>query len=199
MSNTLPLRCQCGKLRGTAHDLSASAGTRIICYCDDCQAFAHFLGRNDILDERGGTDIFQMSPSRVRLADDSTLCCMRLSQKGMFRWYCGECKSAVGNTMNGRVPFIGLIHQFIDYQSANAQADEVLGKPFAYVQTRFAVGGPPTNVHGAGLPRLLARSARLLGQWWLSGAAKQSPLFDPTSHEPKVKPRVLSEAERRAL
>jgi hypothetical protein len=199
MRTTLPLRCECGKLRGTAHDLGASAGTRIICYCNDCQAFARFLGRSDILDARGGTDIFQASPRCIRLEEFATLACMRLSEKGMFRWYCAECKTPLGNTMSGRVPFIGVIHNIIDYESANTRADDVLGKPFAYVQTRSAIGGPPTNAEGASLPRLIARSVRLLGQWWLSGAAKESTLFDPTTHQPKVAPRVLSESERRAL
>lgn len=197
MQDTLPLRCECGKLRGTARKLSGRAGTRIICYCVDCQAFARFLGRNDVLDAHGGTDIFQMSPSQLQLDDASTLTCMRLSEKGMFRWYCGECKTPLGNTMGGRVPFIGLIHNFIDYRGAGTNAEQVLGKPFAYVLTRSAQGTPA--VRGAGIPRVLARSVRLLAGWWLRGAAKQSPLFDPTTHEPKVTPKVLSEAERRAL
>lgn len=44
-----PLRCRCGALQGyVSHPEKASRG---VCYCKDCQAFAHFLGTpGDILD-----------------------------------------------------------------------------------------------------------------------------------------------------
>jgi len=56
------LRCHCGRMRGIARAVSPSAGFRFVCYCKDCQAFARFLERPDILDAAGGTDIFQMPP-----------------------------------------------------------------------------------------------------------------------------------------
>ena len=64
-----------------AHEVSPGAGNHAVCYCDDCQAFAHFLGRAaDILDPHGGTEIFQMSPARIALtAGTERLACMRLS------------------------------------------------------------------------------------------------------------------------
>jgi len=123
----IPLRCACGKLRGTAIAVAPGAGCRIFCYCDDCQAYARFLGRSGIADEWGGTDVFQMAPSRARITGDTaTLCCVRLSDKGMHRWYCGECTTPVGNTVS-------------------------------------------------------------------------APFFDDRTHAPRVAPRILSVAERRAL
>ena len=38
----------------------------MVCYCDDCQAFLHYLGRADLLDALGGTDIVQMAPAACR-------------------------------------------------------------------------------------------------------------------------------------
>ena len=67
MSLDLSLRCRCGHVRGTANDVAPSAGFRLVCYCKDCQAFARFLERPDVLDAAGGTDIFQMPPGRVKL------------------------------------------------------------------------------------------------------------------------------------
>ena len=55
-----PIRCQCGKVRGDV-DLSR-AYTRATCYCKDCQAFARYLKRPDMVDRCGGTDIVPMSP-----------------------------------------------------------------------------------------------------------------------------------------
>jgi Family of unknown function (DUF6151) len=48
-----PLQCRCGTLKGyVAHPERVN---RVVCYCRDCQAFAHFLGgANDILDAQGG-------------------------------------------------------------------------------------------------------------------------------------------------
>jgi Family of unknown function (DUF6151) len=49
-------------VRGVASDISPSGGLRFVCYCGDCQAFARFLDRADVLDAAGGTDIFHMPP-----------------------------------------------------------------------------------------------------------------------------------------
>ena len=63
----LPLQCRCGRVRGVANEVSLSSGFRFICYCKDCQAFARFLERPDVVDPAGGTDIFQMPQGRVKL------------------------------------------------------------------------------------------------------------------------------------
>ena len=70
----LPLRCQCGRMRGVASHVSPSSGFRFVCYCGDCQAFARFLDRADVLDHAGGTDIFHMPPARVKLTAGAEAC-----------------------------------------------------------------------------------------------------------------------------
>ena len=53
-------------MRGVARDVAPSTVNHCFCYCDDCQAFAHFLGRaDDVLDAHGGTEITQMSQANV--------------------------------------------------------------------------------------------------------------------------------------
>jgi hypothetical protein len=52
----LPLRCRCGRMRGVASHVSPSSGFRFICYCKDCQVFARFLEREDVLDPAGGCE-----------------------------------------------------------------------------------------------------------------------------------------------
>src|SRR6478736_8944365 len=94
----LPLRCRCGRLRGIASDISPSGGLRFVCYCGDCQAFARFLDRADVLDAAGGTDIFHMPPGRVKLtAGTDSLRCLRLSNK-VLRWYSECCRTPIANT-----------------------------------------------------------------------------------------------------
>ena len=195
----IPLRCNCGRLRGVALGVAPRAGCRVVCYCDDCQAFARFLARPGITDEWGGTDIFQMAPSRVRITSGGdVLSCVRLSDKGMHRWYCGECKTPVGNTVSPRIPFVGLIHTFMDHESDGRARDDVLGKPLGYVQAKFAIGTPPSPPRNSSLFRVMRRSARLLGKWWLTGAGSPSPFFDET-RAPRAEPRILRPEERHAL
>jgi Family of unknown function (DUF6151) len=63
----IPLRCRCGHVRGIASEVAPYGGFRFICYCQDCQAFARLLERQDVLDSGGGTDIFQMPTGRMKL------------------------------------------------------------------------------------------------------------------------------------
>ena len=68
MSADLNIRCACGALRGVAQGVSGTSGNRIVCYCDDCQSFPHFLQDAErTLDAHGGTDIFQMSPAHLKI------------------------------------------------------------------------------------------------------------------------------------
>ena len=65
-SSDLLLACACGRVSGLVSGASASTGTRAVCYCDDCQAFARHLGDADrVLDANGGTEVFQTSAARV--------------------------------------------------------------------------------------------------------------------------------------
>jgi Family of unknown function (DUF6151) len=200
MPTDISLRCACEKLRGTALAVSPRSGCRVVCYCVDCQAFAHFLARPDILDAWGGTDIFQMAPSRVRITSGAdALSCVRLSAKGMYRWYCGACKTPVGNSNSPRVPFVGLIHTFIDPDSGDSARDAALGKPLGYARTKSAIGALPAPIRDSTLLRVIARSVTLLGKWWLTGAGAPSPFFDDQTHAPRTRPRILTPEERRAL
>jgi hypothetical protein len=200
MVTDIPLRCSCGTLRGIALAVSPRNGCRVVCYCHDCQAFARFLAHPGTTDEWGGTDIFQMAPASVRItAGADALSCVRLSDKGMYRWYCGECKTPVGNSNSPRAPFVGLIHTFMDHESDGRSRDDVMGKPVGYVRTRSAIGAPPVQRGGSSLLRVVGRSVRLLGKWWLTGAGSPSPFFNDQTHAPRSKPRILRSEERRAL
>ena len=51
----MPIRCRCGAVRGVVRGMAPSRTNRVICHCDDCQAFAHFLEQADeVLDGRRG-------------------------------------------------------------------------------------------------------------------------------------------------
>jgi hypothetical protein len=94
----LPLRCRCGRVRGIASEFAPSGGFRLVCYCKDCQGFARFLDRADVLDAAGGTDIAQMPPGRVKLTvGTDAVRSLQFSNK-VFRWYADCCGTPIANT-----------------------------------------------------------------------------------------------------
>lgn len=201
MTPPLPLRCRCGTVRGILTDPSPATGNRAICYCDDCQAFAHFLGRDDVLDRHGGTDIFQTRPAQLAITQGKAeLRCMRLSDKGLLRWYTACCKTPVGNTLaSARVPFVGVIHAFMDHAGDGRTSDAVLGPVRAYIWGKFAIGDVPAHIHPKAPPAFIARAVWFFLRAWLAGGHSPTPFFDPKSGRPIVEPEVLDPTQRRAL
>src|SRR5690606_7428174 len=112
MNQDLELRCRCGNVHGWLRDVSPRTVNRVVCYCDDCQAFLHHLGRNDLLDAQGGTDIVQVSPASFELdRGTENVMGVRLGPKGLYRWYAGCCKTPLGNMTTPSIPFVGITHE----------------------------------------------------------------------------------------
>ncbi len=199
----LPIRCSCGVLRGRLRDVSRECGNRCVCYCDDCQSFAHFLERADeILDANGGTDIFQMSSGRLEFSEGlAQLACMRLTESGILRWYAACCKTAIGNTPNtSRVPFIGLIHSCIDHAAEGRSRDETLGPIRMRGFGRFAKGDRSQLDAHDGAPSWMGpRVNEILQQALEHGERNLSPFFDVGTDEPCVSPRILTAVELREV
>ena len=182
------LQCACGKVQGNTEDINASSGTRLVCYCHDCQAFARFLEQEDtVLDSCGGTDIFQMPVSKLKVNKGTEhIGCVRLSSKGLYRWYAKCCNTPIGNTMGSAVPFIGVIHNFMDHATG---LDTDLGEIRGNVETKSAKGDLRPDQHGLG-PWLTIRSFYLLLVWKLKGLNTPSAFFDETGN-PVSQPIVL--------
>lgn len=200
MATTLKLRCDCGSICGTATCDKLTPAHRSICYCDDCQTFAHFLDRVDCMDRWGGTAVYAVAPTQVRLAGDlEQLGCVRLMAGGLYRWYCLKCKTPIANTVGGWVPFVGLIHSFIDDADFRGMNHANQVTPKAYIMTRFALGELPKHHRESPKLWLILRTILLLLKWKLTGKGSPSPFFDTNTKAPRVKARVLSTEERRLL
>lgn len=108
---THALQCRCGTLAGEVSE--PRKGSRGVCYCKDCQAFAHFLGNADtVLDEMQGTDVVATLPKYVRFTRGvDALACVSLTERGLLRWYASCCRTPIGNTARDfRFPYVGLVH-----------------------------------------------------------------------------------------
>jgi hypothetical protein len=196
----LPLRCRCGRMRGSASNVSPSSGFRLVCYCRDCRAFARFLDRADVLDPAGGTDIFQMPPARVKLtAGADALRCMSLSGS-VLRWYSECCRTPIANTpARPGFPVVGMVHSFMDHAADGRSREEVLGPPTCRIFERSAIGPLPPNSPPPPSVGLFARRASKLLGWWVRGLGRPTPFFDDRTKAPRAVPRALTERERAAL
>ncbi len=192
----VPLRCRCGEVRGHVTGASPRTTNRVVCYCDDCQAYAHALGRADLLDASGGSDIVQVAPSSLSFEQGAErIACMRLTPKGLYRWYAGCCKTPVGNTVGVQVPFVGITRQ--TFEAAGVRVDDAFGPPGGRILGRFAVGTPPEGSQKLDVP-FLGRTLLLVARWKIAGKTQPHPFFDAKGAA-RYPITVLSPADRDAL
>ena len=157
MGKNAALQCRCGAVRGVVADAAPGAVNRAVCYCDDCQAYLHHLGRTDLFDAHGGTDVVQVAPASLSfIQGKDRIQGLRLSPKGLHRWYASCCKTPLGNTVGPAMPFIGIVARVFD--SASQKTDDVFGPPIGAVHGKFAVGDAPDGSADKRARRLVRRT-----------------------------------------
>lgn len=184
-----PIQCKCGQVAGEV--IMPTPSNRARCYCSDCRAFGHFFGPNgSVVDAQGGTEIIQVPMDHVRFSQGiEHLAAIRLSEKGMLRWYAACCQTPIGNTMaDRRWSFVGLIHSCLDA----GLIERDFGARVATINTDSALGDPKPRQQG--LFRSILGLVRIALPARLSGRYRQSPFFTPAG-EPLVVPRVLTAGE----
>lgn len=194
-----PVRCSCGSVRGVARELGPAQVNRVQCYCKFCATFADVLGRSeDMLDERRGSDIFQMSPRKLELHEGlEHLACLRLTRTGAMRFYASCCNTPIANTIaNSKVPFMGVSPLMIPWQELGKTREEVLGPVAARVNGRFEPSeAKAKRARTRDLMRMLVGLAPKMLRWGLRGDLAHSPLVDAKGR-PKVEPRQVERDAR---
>ena len=189
--------CRCGAVGGVVSPAQPSLSIRVTCYCDDCQAFAHYLGRADLLDARGGSDIVQVPPASVTFTRGwDQIDGVRLGVKGLYRWRARCCQSPLGNTATPAIPFVGLPAS--SFLAEGAGPDAVFGKPRGAIMGQFAIGGAPPGTKGIPLKLMASTIARVLG-WRLRGRTWPHPFFDRETVKPLYSFTTLEQGERERL
>ena len=198
MSTQVELRCRCGEVAGVVTNASPQTVNRVVCYCDDCQAFVHQLGRADLLNTQGGSDIVQVAPASLTFVKgQDRIAGVRLTPKGLFRYHTTCCNTPVGNTLSPAIPFVGILTQA--FGTDRQRSDQVFGAPVGEIFAKCAIGEPPAGSSpGLNLPLLLRSIAKVLG-WRLTGKAWPNPFFRANSREPIFPLTVLSPDRRDAL
>jgi hypothetical protein len=124
------------------------------------------------------------------------LACMRLTEKGLVRWYARCCNTPIGNTLaNYKVSFVGLVHSCLD--NGGKSLDDSFGPVRMWVNTRAAKGAVRTSSLAAmgGVARILGMLLRAR----LNGSYKRTVFFSPQTGAPVATPTVLSRDERDRL
>lgn len=186
------LRCWCGALEGTlANPRSCDP---VVCYCEYCQAYAHLLGRPQrVLDAHGGSHLLLTLPANVSFSSSlETLACLRLTARGMLRWYARCCGTPIGNTSaNPQRAGIRLVHACLD--TGGAPLEAIFGPVTARRHTVDATGKPRPQAAGRTHMRRWLLNTMLNAR--LNGDYKRTPFFNPDTGAPIVKPRLIGACE----
>ena len=180
--------CSCGCLQGRITAAGVKRATHVVCYCQDCRAAQLYFGQPD--PAPGPVEILQMLPEEIVFENGAEhLAVMRLSPKGMLRWYANCCNAPLATTSRSlKFPFAGFIVNRIPDPSGLGPVTTRGFVPTANGKQSHEKLGPAVY----GLVTRLAKS-RLSGSW------KNTPFFDPETAEPVAAPLTLSKSERAAL
>ncbi|MGH8076753.1 MAG: DUF6151 family protein [Lysobacter sp.] len=191
----IAFHCRCGSLRGEIEPREVYV--RATCYCRDCQAFARTLGREDVLDAEGGTDVVAVLPAGVRFTDGTEqLACLSLSPKGLLRWYARCCDTPIANTpRDPKMPYVGILAHCLQSADPGALATAVGPSRIALnvKSARGQVSSTPLRTV-VGVMRIMR--GVLVARF--SGRHRDNPFFTADPPRPFAEPRVLTLAERAA-
>ncbi len=187
-------QCRCGQLTGEVADTRSAL--HAVCYCRDCQAYAHHLGQADtVLDALAGTEVVGTHARNVSFTGGTEqLACVSLTGKGLLRWYARCCNTPLANTgRDRRMPYVGLVH------SCLRLGGEALEQPAfmpvqMHLETAGAQGGTPPRLGAWRQARaLLGFMPRIALSRW-TGSYRHTPFFDGAG-VPVAAVHVLTPAE----
>ena len=188
-------QCRCGQVTGEVADTRSAL--HAVCYCRDCQAYAHHLGQADaVLDALAGTEVVGTHARNVSLTGGTDqLACVSLTGKGLLRWYARCCHTPLANTgRDWRMPYVGLVHSCL-----RPLGSEPLGPPAfqpvqMHLETAGARGGKPPALGGWRQARALLGFMPRIAASRLTGSYRRTPFFDGAG-VPVAAVQVLSPAE----
>lgn len=194
----MKIGCKCGQIVGQIDKASSKTITRAKCYCKDCQAAAKLAPQFHILDENGGTEVFQANPVLVSFQKGTDkIACTRLSPNGLLRWSSSCCNTPLANTLpNPKFAFVSFVHTAVkSEESSGDNYDPTTARTF-HVNTAAAQNGPIKEV---GRRRMIFKILSNVMRARVTGSYKRNPFFNIKTGKPIVEPRILSGDEKAAL
>lgn len=191
------IQCSCGQFQAELPRFPKATPGRLMCYCDDCQVFMIHLGRTDLLDSSGGTEIIPVYPSDYKIVSGADqLKCVQLAPGHLFRFSTKCCNSPVGNTRPG-TSWLGVPRNMYTVKDPKF-LENTFGGIRGRIFGKFAKGPVPP-----GTPQKMNLSAALpVLPFMLKGAfggkGKPTPFFSADG-KPAAPVKVLSKDERAQL
>jgi hypothetical protein len=194
----MEIQCECGTFRARLENFPQETPGWLACYCDDCQVFAQYLNRADLLDAAGGTEVVPVYPANIAIvAGRETLKCVRLSANGLHRWYVGCCNMPIANANPG-FPWVGIIHRAFTAKDPG-YLQRTFGGVRSRIMGRFARGTPPDGTADKYGFKGFMTALPFVLKGFMAGKTKPSPFFAEDGRTPIVPPTVLSLQERNAI
>lgn len=182
--------CQCGSVTAQISPTGPEKGNHLICYCNDCRAYARHLGQADrLLDEAGGTAIYQVMANQIKdLKGAEHLAFVQMTEDGVYRWYASCCNTPFANTLQtAKFPLAGM-------PTANLSDTEAFGPIIAQVSTQEAT----TPVGAFGRERVMKRTLKKVALQKASAQWKKTPFFNAKTDAPIVAKTELSAEQLKA-
>ncbi|WP_227285052.1 DUF6151 family protein [Boseongicola sp. H5] len=183
----LRFSCTCGALTGHLVEASPRAGAHVICHCEDCRRTLAYYNIPLPADE--GVGLFQTNPDNIRIDTGRRyLGLMRLSPRGLFRWYATCCNTPLFNSSTRpRFPFSSVL-------TRNMVDTDPLGPVVGQVFKR----GPNGKTRHQGMGRLVAGMMLRTGSALVTGKWRQTPFFNIETGEPVATPVIAPKDAGRA-
>lgn len=192
----MELQCECGKFRAELTHYPKNTPGRLVCYCDDCQAFLGFLDRPDLMNKNGGTEIIPAYPADIKIvAGKEVAQCVRLYPKGMYRFFASCCRTPIANTDPAR-PWAGLNRRMYTVKDPT-KLDRELGPVRGSIMGKYAKGTPPKGTPQTFDIKGLITVLPFIIKGKIFGKAKPSPFFE--NGRAISEPKILTAEERSRL
>ncbi len=187
----MKISCDCGSFRANLISFPKNTPGRLVCYCRDCQVYAERLGRQDVLDGYGGTEVIPVYPKEIEILQGvDTLKCYRLTKNGTYRWATSCCNSPILNT-RAEFPWAGILHTA--YTSSEPNALSTLGEIRSRINGQHALDGAPFKIS----EKIKFKDMLVVMPFIIKGKILQmhkgSPFFEADNVTPICKPEILED------
>ena len=186
-----------GRLRFSGIISNLRGGTRAICYCTDCQIYAHYLKlSNEVLNSFGGTEVISVRPNQIFIQRGiEYLSCVSLTELGAFRFFTNCCKTPICNmSRNYRTEHIAILHNCLNH---NVIA-EIFENNALHVKRESGKGNTPKNNPVYFIASSLYYSYSVLLSHIYNGF-KFNPFINQGTRRPVVSNIILSTSELNQL
>lgn len=189
------LQCRCGQVTGEV--AGTHSALHAVCYCRDCQAYAHHLGQaGAVLDALAGTEVVGTHARNIAFTGGTEhIACVSLTGKGLLRWYARCCSTPLANTgRDWRMPYVGLVHSCLRTPGGETLAPPVFRSVQMHLETAGAKGGTPPQLGAWKQAKALLGFMPRIAASRLTGSYRRTPFFDGAG-VPVAAVQVLSPAE----